>query len=1094
MRNIGVLFLGLLLAAPELGAMPHWQPVPDEAAKRALPKHLELLDALPPGSVTRLQAVAPKLGEAAQIFLPGGVRHRLEGAHRTMHANGDVTIAASLQRAGAQYSVLTTIGAEASFGTWDTPQGRFRFESAGHEAWLVELDHPELRLEQIDSSGVGETGTHAALTAAALKNGPSVIDVMFLYSEGIAQRYPGGIAQTRINHLVAVANQHFANSSIDAVVRLAASHQTSYPDLDGPNVSALDRMSDALGGFVAHSAFTQLAAQRSIAGADIVVLLRPHDIETRGNCGVARFPTGSPDVAVHVVSDGFSSWSLCGDEVFTHELGHNLGAEHQSGANSPDAGFGTAHVVPGQFHTVMGSFGSGSPDRYRRLPRFSNPQQLCGGRPCGVAGFSDNARRIRNNLALVSGYLPPKPGAPAVEAPPALDPDPDGDGVPDSQDAFPVDARYHSDGDGDGVPDEMDAFPGDPDESADTDGDGTGDHADPDRDGDGVANAQDAFPLNPDEWQDSDGDRVGDTGDAFPGDRREWRDTDDDGVGDHADADSDGDGLEDFHSGSSTAQTDVLVVSEGTDRVLRFEGESGLFAGVEIAESHLPQAFGFQSNLAWNPHQKTLYALTSSELRRYDRAARQRFDRFIGGDPSQSLFGLPSGFPVALSLLPDGTVLLADSSSGTLWKRDAIDGSVVGGGVFGGPAFFAQHPRGSALDAAGRLWTLERDGRLSEVDAASGALLRRFTLRVVTPPVSFDPTAMVVGPDGHSLFIADARQNRVLRVDPNQSDTASVFVASAGGGLASPSGLAFGADGHLLVSSSGSDQILRFDGQTGGPLGVFSVAAPGVLQQPRALLVVPKVADRFPRDAQRRFRPIAGGWSNPARSGHGLDLQASGSQLGMVWYTYDVDGRPQWFLGSGTLVGDSWSAPLLRFRWHKGAAVSSVVGSVSLQFSSERNAVFSWVLPDSSGSEPMRPLEVGPSSETQFPSAAWYRPQESGWGLSITQQGDLRYAMAFVYDGDGEPVWFGGAATDPSDPLRIDMQWFFGPDRCPTCSGPRNAEGQSAGFLGFDPQSLDTVLIESGLQFGEVSWRRENLQLQRLTDTPTAEDGDPHGD
>lgn len=1072
--------------------MPQWQPLSDDVAKRAFPKHLEVLEALPPGSVTRMQVVAPKAGEAAQIFLPGGVRHRLEAAHRTVHPNGDVTIAATLQRAGAQYSVLSTIGSEASFGTWTTPQGSFRFESAGTEGWLVELDHPQLRVEDIDSHAVGVPYKPASDALATFKNTTTIIDVMFIYSAGIAERYPGSIAQTRMNHLVALANQHFANSDIAAVARLAATHQTSYSDLDGPNAVALDRMRQALGGLVTHGAFEQLEAQRNAAGADIVVFLRPHDIETRGNCGIAMFPTGSPDVGVHIVSDGFSSWSLCGDEVFTHELGHNLGAEHQAGANSPNAGFGTAHVVPGQFNTVMGSIGSGNPDRNRRLLRFSNPQQLCGGRPCGQEGVSDNARRIRGNLAMVSGYLPPAAGAPVVEAPPPLDPDPDGDGVPDSQDAFPFDARYHSDRDGDGVPDEIDTFPDNAAEWADTDGDGIGDNADPDRDGDGVPNAQDAFSLDSTEWQDSDGDGVGDNGDAFPADRREWRDTDGDGIGDNADSDRDGDGVADFHAGSSVAQTDVLVVSAGTEKVLRFEGNSGLYAGVEIAESHVPQAFGTQSNLAWNPHQKKLYALTSSELRRYDRASRQRFDRFLGADPTQSLFGLPSGFPFGLSVLPDGTVLLADSSSSTLWKRDAITGAALGGGVFGTPAFFAQPPRGSALDGAGRLWTLERDGRLSEVDPATGALLRRFTLRVVTPPLAFDPMAMVVGPDGRSLFISDARQHRVLRVDPDLPDTSSVFVASVAGGLAAPTGLAFGADGHLLVSSSGSDQILRFDGATGAPLGVFSVAPPGALQQPRALLVVPKVADRFPQDAQRRFRPIAGGWSNPARSGHGLDLQASGSQLGMVWYTYDVDGRPLWYLGTGALIGDSWTAPLLRFRWQDGAAVSSVVGSVSLQFSSERNAVFSWVLPDSSGSEPMRPLAVGLSSETQYPSAAWYNPQESGWGLSITQQGDLRYAMAFVYDDDGEPVWFAGAATDPADPLRIDMQWFFGPDRCPTCSGPRNAEGQPAGFLSFDPQSPGTVQIDADLQFGEVSWLREALQLQRLTDTPTAENGDPH--
>ena len=87
-----------------------------------------------------------------------------------------------------------------------------------------------------------------------------------------------------------------------------------------------------------------------------------------------------------------------------------------------------------------------------------------------------------------------------------------GDGIPPNPDS-----------DGDGVPDADDAFPNDPTETVDTDGDGIGNNADPDDDGDGVPDAQDAFPLN----------------------RNESRDTDGDGIGDNADPDDDGDRISD---------------------------------------------------------------------------------------------------------------------------------------------------------------------------------------------------------------------------------------------------------------------------------------------------------------------------------------------------------------------------------------------------------------------------------------------------------------------------------------------------------------------------------------------------------------------
>lgn len=94
-----------------------------------------------------------------------------------------------------------------------------------------------------------------------------------------------------------------------------------------------------------------------------------------------------------------------------------------------------------------------------------------------------------------------------------LDPDDDNDGVPDAQDAFPLDSR----------------------ESKDSDHDGIGDNADPDDDNDGVPDAEDAFPTDPTETKDSDHDGVGDNKDAFPFDPKETTDSDHDGKGDNSD-------------------------------------------------------------------------------------------------------------------------------------------------------------------------------------------------------------------------------------------------------------------------------------------------------------------------------------------------------------------------------------------------------------------------------------------------------------------------------------------------------------------------------------------------------------------------------
>ena len=116
------------------------------------------------------------------------------------------------------------------------------------------------------------------------------------------------------------------------------------------------------------------------------------------------------------------------------------------------------------------------------------------------------------------------------------------------------------DSDGDGINDSEDAFPRDGTEWLDTDSDGVGNNADTDDDGDGVADSEDAFPLDSAETLDTDSDGIGnnadtdddgdgvfDINDAFPLDANESIDTDGDGIGNNADTDDDNDGYSDQH-------------------------------------------------------------------------------------------------------------------------------------------------------------------------------------------------------------------------------------------------------------------------------------------------------------------------------------------------------------------------------------------------------------------------------------------------------------------------------------------------------------------------------------------------------------------
>jgi hypothetical protein len=86
------------------------------------------------------------------------------------------------------------------------------------------------------------------------------------------------------------------------------------------------------------------------------------------------------------------------------------------------------------------------------------------------------------------------------------------------------------DTDGDGVADSEDAFPNDINESKDSDNDGVGNNADPDDDNDGYSDDEDAFPEDPTEWLDTDGDGIGDNADTGDGGDHDKEDEDSPGF------------------------------------------------------------------------------------------------------------------------------------------------------------------------------------------------------------------------------------------------------------------------------------------------------------------------------------------------------------------------------------------------------------------------------------------------------------------------------------------------------------------------------------------------------------------------------------
>ena len=193
--------------------------------------------------------------------------------------------------------------------------------------------------------------------------------------------------------------------------------------------------------------------------------------------------------------------------------------------------------------------------------------------------------------------------------------------------------------------------------------------------------------------------------------------------------------------------------------------------------------------------------------------------------------------------------------------------------------------------------------------------------------------------------------------------------------------------------------------------------------------------------------PFAQGhWWDPARAGNGFDLFSVGSQVVATWYTYGEDGRPVWYTAQGP-AGDvgvrAW--PLLRHRWLNGRrAEPTVAGTFKLTLQHAESAQVDWTIDTHSGAWPIRPFVVSGVVNEVDHTGSWFDPNNSGWGLAVTEQGDVAGGVLFTYDGAGAPTWAAGFGRDRGS---VELYEFTG--TCPYC-GARNRTSRSVGRLNLD--------------------------------------------
>lgn len=193
---------------------------------------------------------------------------------------------------------------------------------------------------------------------------------------------------------------------------------------------------------------------------------------------------------------------------------------------------------------------------------------------------------------------------------------------------------------------------------------------------------------------------------------------------------------------------------------------------------------------------------------------------------------------------------------------------------------------------------------------------------------------------------------------------------------------------------------------------------------------------------------FGGLWQPASRPGinQGFEYTPAGNNRALLWYTYDQDGSPMWYIASaGATDNNTWTSDLFRFTNDGTNQAGTRVGTVGVTMLDAGDAIMSWTLFGVSGSDRAEPLSRScPESVSPVQSftGLWYRGTDGLGGASIVANRTSQAHIHYLYDGNGQPRWV-LAAGSFADSI-LPMTQFSG--FCPTCTG--NVTSQVVGSIG----------------------------------------------